>query len=152
MADSTAYCSTSMRIWPPSSARSDARAAARRDCRKRATPPSVRVLGPKVYLAAVVVLIAARRCAPTPQRVRTLEELVGVNRRTIMRWRAWWTKTLVDTPFWRAAYGSLMPPVGCVRLPAALLERFAGAALDRLLALLRWLSPITTGSAAVHGR
>jgi len=125
---------------------------ARQGCRKRATPPSLRFLGPKVYLATVVVLISALRCGPTPARMRTLEERVGVNRRTVMRWRAWWTQTLVDTPFWRAAAGRLMPPVECAELPASLLERFAGAARDRLLGLLRWLSPITTGSAAVHGR
>jgi len=123
---------------------------ARGDCRKRTTPPSVRFLGPKVYLAAVVVLIAALRCGPTPARMRTLEELVGVNRRTIVRWRAWWTQTLLDTAFWRAAAGGLMPPVERARLPACLLERFAGAARDRLGLLLRWLSPITTGSSAVH--
>ena len=125
---------------------------ARQGCRERATPPSLRFLGPKVYLATVVVLISALRCGPTPARMRTLEERVGVNRRTVMRWRAWWTQTLVDTPFWRAAAGRLMPPVECAGLPASLLERFAGAARDRLLGLLRWLSPITTGSAAVHGR
>jgi len=123
---------------------------ARGECRKRATPPSVRFLGPKVYLAAVVVLIAALRCGPTPARMRTLEELVGVNRRTIVRWRAWWTEALLDTPFWRAAAGGLMPPVPTAELPAALLERFAGAARDRLASLLRWVSPLTTGSAAVH--
>jgi hypothetical protein len=124
---------------------------ARRDCRKRATPPSVRFLGPKVYLGTVVVLIAALRCGPTPRRMRALEERVGVSRRTIMRWRTWWTETLVDTPFWRATGGALMPPVQASQLPAALLARFAGAARDRLVSLLRWLSPITTGSAAVHG-
>lgn len=121
-----------------------------RDCRKRTTPPSVRFLGPKVYLGAVVVLIAALRCGPTPARCRVLEDLVGVSRRTIARWRRWWTEELIDTPFWRAAAGTLMPPVATAQLPAALLERFAADARNRLLATLRWLSPVTTGSAAVH--
>jgi hypothetical protein len=125
---------------------------ARSGCRKRATPASLRFLGRKVYLAAVVVLIAALRCGPTPARLQTLKELAGVDRRTVMRWRAWWTRTLVDTPFWRAAAGALMPPVECAELPAALLERFAGSPRDRLLGLLRFLSPITTGSPAVQGR
>jgi len=123
---------------------------ARAGCRKRATPASVRFLGPKVYVSAVVVLVAALRCGPTPARCRMLEELVGVSRRTIARWRRWWTEELIDTPFWRAAAGTLMPPVATPELPAALLERFAGDAQDRLLAALRWLSPITTGSAAVQ--
>jgi len=120
---------------------------ARRDCRKRATPPSLRFLGRKVYLGAVVVLIAALRCGPTPARMRTLEALVGVSRRTVLRWRRWWCEELVDTPFWRVASGNLMPPVQRSALPAALLERFTGSALDRLLGLLRFIAPITTGSA-----
>jgi hypothetical protein len=41
-------------------------------CRKRATPPSVRFLGRKVYLGAIVVLISAMRQGPTPRRVREL--------------------------------------------------------------------------------
>lgn len=124
---------------------------ARYDCRKRATPPSVRFLGPKVYPGAVVVLIAALRCGPTPARMRALEELIGVSRRTIVRWRRWWTETLIDTPFWRATRGRVMPPVAPAQLPASLLERFAGAARDRLLGLLRLIAPITTHSASVHG-
>ena len=67
---------------------------ARSGCRKRATPASLRFLGRKVYLAAVVVLITALRCGPTPARLQTLKELAGVDRRTVMRWRAWWTRTL----------------------------------------------------------
>lgn len=123
---------------------------ARRECRKRATPASVRFLGPKVYLAVVVVLIAALRCGPTPARVRTLQQLVGVDRHTIMRWRQWWTRTLMDTPFWRQASAGLMPPVAVGEMPAALLERFAGGARDRLLGLLRWLAPVSTATGAVH--
>ena len=123
---------------------------ARDDCRKRATPVSLRFLGRKVYLGAVVVLISALRCGPTPARMRYLEELVGVSRRTVVRWRRWWCEELVDTPFWRAARGTLMPPVQRAQLPASLLERFAGSALEQLLGLLRFIAPITTESATVQ--
>ena len=114
------------------------------DCRKRATPRSLRFLGRKVYLGAVVVLISALRCGPTPTRLRTLQELVGVSRRTVLRWCKWWCEELVDTPFWRAASASVMPPVAPTQLPASLLERFAGSARERLLGLLRFIAPITT--------
>jgi hypothetical protein len=110
----------------------------------------LRFLARKVYLGAVVVLISALRCGPTPARMRTLEELIGVSRRTVARWRRWWCEELVDTPFWRAASGTLMPPVQRAQLPASLLERFAGSALERLLALLRFITPITTQSATVR--
>jgi hypothetical protein len=124
---------------------------ARRDCRKRATPVSLRFLGRKVYLGAVVALISALRCGPTPARMRALEDLIGVSRRTVTRWRRWWCEGLVDTPLWRAASGRLMPPVQRAELPASLLERFTGGALERLLALLRFIAPITTESATAHG-
>lgn len=58
---------------------------ARRDCRRRQTPPSVRFLGRKVYLGAVVVLVSAMRHGTTPARVARIEELVGVSRRTLAR-------------------------------------------------------------------
>ena len=139
------------RRWIPRYERRLSLCCAQRDCRQRATPPSVRFLGPKVYLGAVVVLIAALRCGPTPARCRLLEQWVGVSRHTIARWRQWWTETLIATPFWRAAAAALMPPVRIGQLPASLLERFAGCARDRLQALLRWLAPITTGSAGSAG-
>ena len=55
-------------------------------CRKRVTPPSVRFLGRKVYLGAVVVLVAAMRHGPSPRRVRELSQLFGADRHTIARW------------------------------------------------------------------
>src|SRR5690606_35976495 len=104
----------------------------------------VRYLGRKVYLGAVVVLITAMRCGPTPVRLRYLEEQLGVSRRTIYRWRIWWREVLPGTPFWRAAGAAFIPPLDRRRLPAVLLERFAGSLRERLLALLRFLAPLTT--------
>ena len=37
-------------------------------CRKRATPPSVRFLGPKVYLGIIVILISAMQRTDAPPR------------------------------------------------------------------------------------
>ena len=122
---------------------------AREGCRKRATPPSLRFLGRKVYLGAVVVLLSALRCGVTPIRLRYLEERVGVSRRTLMRWRRWWCERFTATPFWRAAASRLMPPVASAELPASLLERFAGGVRDRVVATLRFITPITTESSAM---
>lgn len=123
---------------------------ANRECRKRRMPPSVRFLGSKVYPFAVVVLISAMRCGPSRRRMRELQELIGVSRHTVMRWSKWWREMLPETHFWRGTGRTLMPPVSVQELPASLLERFAGAPAERLLLLLRWLSPISTGSPAVH--
>ena len=59
-----------------------------RHCRKRRTCPSLRFLSRKVYLATVVVLVSALRSGPSPRRVRYLQELVGVSRRTILDCKA----------------------------------------------------------------
>src|ERR1700735_3076357 len=56
-------------------------------CRKRATPPSVRFLGRKVYLSAIVILISAMRQGPSPRRVRELSnaERTGIASATNVR-------------------------------------------------------------------
>lgn len=122
---------------------------ARRDCRKRKTPPSLRFLGRKAYLAAMVVLIATMQHGATAVRVQKLSEMFGVSRRTVARWRTWWLTAFAASRFWQTARALFMPPVDQGCLPASLLERFAGGLEKRLVALLRFLGPIT-GGAAVH--
>ena len=47
--------------------------------------------------------------------------------------------------FWQGVKGRFVPPVDPEELPATLLERFvADHARDRLVAVLRFLTPITT--------
>ena len=46
----------------------------------------------------------------------------------------------------KAARAAFMPPVDGTQLPAALIDRFGGDAQDRLIALLRFLGPVTGGS------
>jgi hypothetical protein len=120
-------------------------------CRRRVTPPSVRFLGRKVYLGAVVVLVSALRQGPNPTRVRVLHELFGVGERTLRRWRHWWQKIFTESGFWQAARGRLMPAVRAGELPGVMAERFGAQAIDGLCRLLRFLSPITTGSCVLSG-
>lgn len=115
-------------------------------CRDRSTPPSLRFLGRKVYLAVIVTLIAAMRDGVTERRLGKLAATIGVDRRTVARWRGWWLESFAATPFWRAASANLMPPVDASRLPATLLERFAGDAGEQLIAFLSFLGPITGGA------
>lgn len=114
-------------------------------CRKRLTSPSVRFLGRRVYYGAVVVLACLK--ALTAKRVIELRALLGVDRRTLRRWRRWWREQFVRLSWWRLAKARFSPALDQGRLPEALLERFAGAPEPPLVALLRFLSPITTRSA-----
>src|SRR6266571_6150300 len=63
-------------------------------CRKRMTPPSVRFLGRKVYLGAVVVLATAAR-----PRLAQLRATLGASVRTLARWRDWWRGSFVASRF-----------------------------------------------------
>ena len=117
---------------------------ARHGCRKRKTPPSLRFLGRRVYLAATIIAIL--REGATQARMRRLTALINVDRRTLERWRTWWRDAFTATPFWQIARASFMPPADETRLPGALLERFAGNSLtERMVALLRFLAPLTGG-------
>ncbi len=115
-------------------------------CRKRVTPPSVRFLGPKVYLGAVVVLVAAMRQGPSPRRVSELSRLFGADRRTIARWQVFWRDHFPRTPFWKVARARFVPAVDITALPRSLLEAFVHRHDDRKgwRNLLRFLLPITT--------
>lgn len=120
-------------------------------CRKRATPPSVRFLGRKVYLGAVVILVAAMRQGPAPRRVRELSRLFGADRRTIARWQVFWREHVPQTPFWKVARGRLVPAVEIAILPLSLLEAFLRGddPCQGWGRLLRFLSPITIAGGLV---
>lgn len=121
-----------------------------RECRKRATPPSLRFLGRKVYLACVVTLVSALQHGATAARLRRLSEVLGIDRRTVARWRGWWVSTFAAGPFWRQASAALMPPADPLRLPASLLDRFAGTVEEKLICVLRFLTPITGGASMMR--
>jgi hypothetical protein len=114
-------------------------------CRKRATPPSVRFLGPKVYLGAIVILISAMRQGATPRRVRELSARFGADRRTIARWQVFWREHFPQTPFWKIARARLVPVVEIVTLPYSLVDTFLRRhpRCRGWTRLLRFLSPIT---------
>jgi hypothetical protein len=122
-------------------------------CRKRTTPPSVRFLGRKVYLSVVVILVAAMRQGPSPRRVRELQQWLGVDRRTIARWREFWQEQFPQTPFWKVNRGRFVR-MATVDLPRALLDAFVQRAdsHEQWKRLLEFLSPMTiTGGLAIEG-
>ena len=124
-------------------------------CRKRSTPQSVRFLGRKVYLGAVVVLVAAMQQGPSPRRVRELSKLFGADRRTIARWRVFWREHFPQTAYWKLARIRFARKVAAAELPRALLEAFIPSenSHDDWERLLRFLSPITiTGGLLIEGK
>ena len=118
------------------------------------TPPSVRFLGRKVYLGAVVILKSAMRQGPTPRRVHELSTLFGVDRATVARWQAFWRDAIPQTPFWKVARARLVPVVDVVVLPPSLLEAFHRTRdpCEDWGHLLRFPSPLTVPSSPLIKR
>ena len=113
-------------------------------CRQRHTPRSVRYLGRRVYLGAVVLLASALRSALSGKRLHALCVMLCVPRSTLDRWRAWWNSDFPTTPFWQATRADFMPPV-CAPLRAGLLARFTAAdEFAQLSQTLRFLAPLST--------
>ena len=116
-------------------------------CRRRSTPPSVRFLGRKVYLSALVILVTALEHGLSPRRRQWLIETLDLWPQTIARWRRWWQEVFPAGGCWQAGRGHFVPPMEVSRLPGALLGRFRGDDLEaRLCPLLAFLLPETTGS------
>jgi hypothetical protein len=126
----------------------------REGCRARALPPSLRFLGRRVYVEAVVLLasvVAQLARVPCEARAAT-----GVPARTLRRWGTWWRETFPRMPTWIALRATFAPPPPDeTDLPKALLDRFAADHDDRagrpkLAAMCelaaRCLAPATTES------
>ena len=110
-------------------------------CNQRATPASVRFLGRRVYLAVVLALVSPPGGAPAQQ----LAKLLTIPVRTLDRWRAWWSRDFLRTPFWQSMRARFVAPAPSERLPQSLLERFAAdTPAQRLVRLLRFLAPLST--------
>lgn len=113
-------------------------------CRRRATPASVRFLGRKVYLGAVVLLASALQHGPTKKRVTELAALLGTNRRTLVRWRRWWSTMFATSRFWTSLRGRFVPVVDEATMPASLLSRVLATDEPALVTLMRLLAPMST--------
>lgn len=110
-------------------------------CDARATSPSVRFSGRRVYLAVALMLVSPPGGSPG----RELCELLSIPARTLKRWRTWWREDFPCTRFWQSVRERFMPPVVPERLPQSLLERFdAGPMADRLMQSLRFIAPLST--------
>ena len=120
-------------------------------CRRRVTPPSLRFLGRKVFWGVVVLLVPVLRQGPTPKRVERLCATFGVSVRTLRRWMRWWREAFGASRFFLAARGLFARPVAIEALPSALLEALSetGEPAGRVLAVLRFVAPITTGAGLV---
>lgn len=127
----------------------------REGCRRRALPPSLRFLGRRVYLEAVVLLASA--VAQLSASLRRARARTGVPSWTLRRWASWWTEALPGTRPWQQIRAGFAPPApDGSRLPASLLERLgveppeggdrATTVADACRRVAVLLAPLTTTS------
>jgi hypothetical protein len=115
----------------------------REGCRKRATPPSLRFLGRRVYLG--VVVIVASLVAQALGAAEASRRATGVPSRTTRRWLGWWRGPFIQTEVFVAVRARLVG-VAIGELPASVVERLPGPWRERLHTLLELLAPLTTGT------
>lgn len=114
----------------------------REGCRRRATPPSVRFLGRRVYVGAVVIIASVIALARSSARRET-----GIAPRTARRWIRWWREMFTSTPVFAAICARLVPTsLDRRRLPVCILERLGEDDELRVRRMLGWLAPLTTMS------
>jgi hypothetical protein len=115
----------------------------REGCRRRATPPSVRFLGRRVYLGAVVIV--ASMVALALRVAREIRRRTGVPSRTTSRWLGWWQGSFLGTEAFVTICARLVG-VNVGWVPASIVDRLAGAGTERVRRMLGLLAPLTTDS------
>jgi len=111
-------------------------------CESRSTPPSVRFLSRRVYVAVALILFSPRGGFAAHALARQFPVPV----RTLERWRIWWQRDFQQTRFWRSVRERFAPTVPAEGLPDSLFARFRGPSChERLVQLLRFVRPLSVG-------
>lgn len=125
----------------------------REGCRKRSLPPSLRFLGRRVYLEAVVLLASV--VAQLESMLRAARARTGVPVRTLRRWGGWWRGAFSESRTWAEARARFVPPAPDeADLPRSLVARVTAELTRPSVPLLtevcslvaRLLAPATTAS------
>lgn len=119
-------------------------------CRKRATPPSLRFLGRRMYLG-VVVIVASLVAQALGRRAAAIQGATGVAARTARRWLSWWRGPFIGTEVFAVVRARLVG-VEEESLPASLVLGLPGSAEQQVRTMLELLAPLTTGSVSDGAR
>ena len=115
-------------------------------CRRRCLPPSVRFLGRRVYVEAVVFLACVWALCGGDVTA------AGVPVRTVRRWLSWWASVFPALPTWVELRARFAPPPPAESvLPLSLLERLSASlgpfdVQQLLIKAAQLLAPVTTES------
>ena len=93
----------------------------REGCRRRTLPPSLRFLGRRVYVEAVVLIASV--VALLLGATRATSNAMRVPVRTLKRWGMWWTESFPQSRTWQELRARLVPSPEQALLPLSLYER-----------------------------
>jgi len=115
------------------------------DCRKRRTPPSVRFFGRRWFPAPLFILISSLSMVPSERRCAAIHKHFGVrvSKTTWERWRNWWHTHFPVSSFWKQFSGLFNSEMLPFPFPRNILNTYQGPLFDRLINILKFLSPIT---------
>jgi len=120
-------------------------------CRRRTLPPSCLFLGPKVYWAAIVlVVVALRQRRPGSFSAAKLRGLFGVSWETVLRWMEMFASEIPKSRSWRRLRGLVPGTVRDDDLPAGLLELLTSTRGDAEEGLVAGLALLSAGRVIVH--
>lgn len=112
----------------------------REGCRRRSLPPSLRFLGRRVYLGAVVIVASV--VAQSLMMASAVVRASGVPARTTRRWLRWWRGPFTTTEVFVVISARLIA-VAIAELPASIVDRLGVTWNERVRAMLDLLGPIT---------
>ena len=98
----------------------DSLCCGREGCRRRTLPPSLRFLGRRVYVEAVVLVASVLALLLGAVSAGKVSE---VPVRTLKRWGAWWTGPFPQSRTWQEIRPQLVPSPEEALLPLSLYER-----------------------------
>jgi hypothetical protein len=93
----------------------------REGCRRRTLPPSLRFLGRRVYVEAVVLVASV--VALLLGAVGLAGKVMDVPVRTLKRWALWWRESFPQSRAWQEIRSRLVPSPEQWLLPQSLYER-----------------------------
>ena len=97
----------------------------------------MRYFGRRVYAAFVFVFLTAMSQGVRSPEFRLVVDRLGIDKRTLQRWRRWWRETFVETSLWRKLRARF--PKQPTTLPLSLVGMFSDPVV-----LLQRLSPLTS--------
>ena len=97
----------------------------REGCRRRSLPPSVRFMGRRVYWGCVILIaMTLRQNRPEGASANKLIRLLGVSRKTLIRWAIYFREVFPYSGRWQRLRGRVSSSVRDSDLPGALVKFF----------------------------